>query len=339
MSRLRALWEEIVRFWGEREPGTAMALVRIGVALCILYDLLYIWHLDLVVPLFTAEEYGGWSHVLARTSWPMWVEWFGATELSGRALHAGMTLSSLALLLGFRTRTAAFVLLALWTQWTSFLPTGDRGIDQQLRNILVLMSLGHFGSTLSVDALARTGHWIDNTPVPVWPRRLVIGTMILMYTSAGYLKGGITWWPMGGFSALYFALQDPSVAAFDFSWTRRQPWFFFTQVGTATTILYQCTYPLVLLLFYWRRYPHRAGRIGRLANRYHVERLWLLIGGVFHVILGFTMNLGIFPWAMLALYPAWFPSEEWHRWARRLLGRGPVPPSSPGPEPGAAVTA
>ncbi len=328
MSRLRAAWEEIVRFWGETEPATPMALVRIGVAACVVYDMLHIWRLDLVVPLFVAEEHGGWSHVLVRSSWPMWVEWFGAGTTSGMALHALMTLSAIALLVGFRTRTAAAVLLLAWAQWTAFLPTGDRGIDQQLRNVLVLMVFGDFGRTLSVDALARTGRWVDDTPVPNWPRRLVIGTMILMYTSAGYLKSGITWWPMGGFAALYFALQDPSVAAYDFGWTRAQPWFFFTQIGTATTIVYQCTYPLVLLLFWWRRYPERAGRVGRFANRYHFEWIWLAIGAWFHVILGFTMNLGIFPWAMLALYPAWFTDEEWTRWGRRLLGRGT---DGPGP--------
>ncbi len=338
MTRLKATWHEIVRFWGETEAGTAMALVRIGVALCVVYDLLHIWRLNLVVPLFAGEEHGGWSHVMTRTAWPMWTEWFGATELSGAGLHASMTLAAVALLMGFRTRMAAAVLLFLWVQWTGILPTGDRGIDQLIRNLLVLMVFGDFGRTLSIDALARTGSWSDPTPVSVWPRRLVLGQMILMYTSAGFLKSGLTWWPMGGFAALHFALQDPSVAAYDFGWTRAQPWFFITQVGTATTILYQCTYPLVLLLFWWRRYPDRAGRIGRIANRYRLEWIWLLLGAWFHVNLGLVMNLGIFPWAMLALYPAWFTSDEWHRWGARWLplransapptddsGRGSVP--------------
>jgi hypothetical protein len=329
MSRLRAIWQEIVRFWGETEAGTSMALVRIGVALCVVYDLLHIWRLQLVVPLFVAEEYGGWSHVLSRSSWPPWTYLFGASEASGVALHAAMTLAAVALVVGFRTRTAAAALLLLWIQWTGILPTGDRGIDQLIRNILVVMVLGDFGRTLSVDALARTGRWIDPTPTPAWPRRLVLGQMILMYTSAGFMKSGLTWWPMGGFAALYFALQDPSVAAYDFAWTRDQPWFFFTQIGTASTIVYQCTYPLVLLLFWWRRYPERAGRIGRIANRYRLEWIWLIVGAWFHVNLGLVMNLGIFPWAMLALYPAWFSADDWHRWAARWLphAASPKPPT------------
>jgi hypothetical protein len=146
---------------------------------------------------------------------------------------------------------------------------------------------------------------------------------VLMYLTAGLLKTGLTWWPMGGFAALYFSLQDPSVAAFDFGWTRNQPYFFFTQIGTATTILYQTTYPTVLLLLFWRRYPHRAGRIGRWCNQYRVEWLWLIVGAWFHIILGVVMNLGIFPWAMLALYPAWVAPNEWPRmmeWARRRAG-------------------
>lgn len=322
MSRLRRFWAEVVRFWGETEAGTSMALVRILLALNVVYDMLHIWRLDLVVPLFVAEEHGGWSYVLTRTTLPLWVEWFGASEASGVALHAGMTLAAVALLVGFRTRMAAAVLLFLWVQWTGILPTGDRGIDQLIRHILVIMVFGDFGRTLSVDALARTGRFTDLTEVPVWPRRLVLGQMVLMYTSAGIMKTGLTWWPMGGFAALYFALQDPSVSAFDFAWTRDQPWFFFTQIGTAMTIVYQCSYPLVLLLFWWRRYPERAGRIGRWANRYRLEWFWLIVGAWFHVNLGIVMNLGIFPWAMLALYPAWFRSEEWHRWGARWLGLG-----------------
>ena len=309
--RWGALWAEVVRFWSEVEPGTSIALVRILVGLCIAYDLLYLFHLDLVLPLFAAEEAGGWSNILTRSAYPPWVAAFGASQGSARALHGLMTLGAVALTLGFRTRLAAAVVLVGWMQWVQILPAADRGIDQLMRHMLVLMVVGDFGRTLSLDAMVRTGRFVDPTPVPSWPRKLVIGQMILMYTTAGLLKTGLSWWPMGGFAALYFALQDPSVAAYDFGWTRDQPWFFFTQVGTATTILYQTTYPLVLLLLFWRRYPHWGGRVARFCNRYRVEWLWLGIGAWFHLSLAVVMNLGIFPWAMLALYPAWVAPSEW----------------------------
>ena len=337
MTRLGPLWQAIVRFWAEQEAGTAMALVRILLALTVVYDLLYIWWLDLVIPLFVAEEYGGWSHSLSRPSLNLWLHWFGASTEAGLALHAGMTTAAVALLVGFRTRVAATLLLVLWVQWTGVLPTADRGIDQLIRNILLIMVFGHFGQTLSVDAWARTGRWVDLTAVPSWPRRLILAQLVLMYTSAGFMKSGITWWPMGGLSALYFALQDPSVAAFDFHWLRGQPWFFVTQLGTLTTVLYQCTYPVVLLLLWARYVPERAGRLGGWAQRYRLEWIWLILGAWFHVNLGLVMNLGIFPWAMLALYPAWFSSDEWHRWYHRGAERWRRQRPSSTPEPPRSV--
>lgn len=304
-------FDRVVAFWDEREDPLPFALVRIALGLCWVYDLLHIWNLGLVTALFAPEEAGGFSAVYRSENGGGWLYWFGAD--AGPWLHAVMTVAALAVLVGFRTRTAAAVLLLAWLQWVEILSTADRGIDQLSRHMVLLMVFGHAGRTLSVDAWLDTGSFVDRTPVPSWPQKLVVGQMVLMYFTAGVLKTGVTWWPPGGFAALYFALQDPSVAAFDFGWTVRQPAFFFTQVGTAVTILYQTTYPFVLLLLWWRRNPDRAGRFGRWCLRWRLEAVWLLIGAWFHVSLGVVMNLGIFPWAMLALYPAWFSAEAW--WA------------------------
>ena len=311
-------WATLVSFWGEEAPATSLALVRICLAACWLYDLLHIWRLGLVVPLFGVEEVGGWSHALTREPLPWWAHMLPPSADSAMLLHGVMTLSALTLLLGLFSRTSALVLLLAWLQWIDFLPTGDRGIDQLSRHLLLILMFAPAAHTLSIDAWWRTGRAHDPSPAPDWGRKLVIGQMVLMYFTAGVLKSGVTWWPMAGYAALYFALQDPSVAAYDFSWTRNQPWFFFTQIGTAATVLYQATYPLVLLLLLWRRRPDLGGRLARFCNRYRVEWLWLLTGAWFHVSLGAVMNLGIFPWAMLALYPAWVGPNEWSAVADRL---------------------
>ena len=40
-------------------------------------------------------------------------------------------------------------------------------------------------------------------------------------------------------------------------------------------------------------------------------RLWIVaVGAILHVGIAVTMQLGIFPWAMLALYPAFFHPDE-----------------------------
>lgn len=309
---IAALGRWLVAFWNEEEAPTSLAVVRILLAMCWLYDLLHLWRLDLVVPLFAVQEAGGWSMALASDPQPFWIQLLPPTVGSAALLHGVMTLSALSLLLGFFTRTSATVLLLGWLQWVSLLPSADRGIDQLSRHMLLLLAFAPSGETLALDALRRTGSLLgDGRPIQAWARKLVIGQMVLMYFTAGVLKSGVTWWPMGGYAALYFALHDPAVAAWDFGWTRAQPWFFFTQIGTATTVIYQVTYPLVLVLFLWRRHPKLGGRLAAFCNRYPIEWIWLAIGAWFHVSLGVLMNLGIFPWAMLALYPAWVEPDRW----------------------------
>jgi len=327
MRRLSAAWASIEGFWSEKEPATSLAVVRIGLALCLVYDLLHIWQLDLVLPLFGPEELGGLSHGHTRDPLPLWLRLFPPSAASAMALHGAMLAASTTLLLGFFTRTSAAVLLALWLQWSQLLPTGDRGIDQLCRHILVILTFAPSGYALSVDAFLRTKSFVgDGLPVPSWGRKLIIGQMVLMYFTAGILKTGVTWWPMGGYAALFFALHDPSVAAYDFTWTKAQPWFFLTQVGTSMTVVYQVTYPLTLVLLLWRRRPELGGKLGRWCTRWRVEWLWLAIGAWFHISLGVLMNLGIFPWAMLALYPAWVAPDEWTHLRQRALawlGRSP----------------
>jgi hypothetical protein len=84
-----------------------------------------------------------------------------------------------------------------------------------------------------------------------------------------------------------------------------------------------------LLLFWWRRHPEQGGRIGDFTRRTHLEWLWIVTGGVFHLSLAMTMNLGIFPWAMLALYPSWVTPDRWLRLFASLR-RGPRPAAAAG---------
>jgi hypothetical protein len=306
MSALARAWDRWESFWDEREDPTPLAWVRILLGLVLLYDFLHLWRLGLVIPLFGVAAVGGFSDALMRDHTPWIYLILPGTEWAARLHHAILVLSAAALTAGFYTRTSAAILVLAWAQFAAVEPYSDRGIDTLARLALCILAVSGAGATLSLDALVRTGSFRgDGTPILSAPRRLVILQLVVMYFGAGMQKVGVTWWPMGHFGALYFALQDPAVAAFDFSYLRRQPFFFFTQVGTATTMLYQLSYPIVLLLLWWRRHPERGGRIADFARRYHLEWIWIVTGGIFHLSLAMTMNLGIFPWAMLALYPAW----------------------------------
>ena len=69
----------------------------------------------------------------------------------------------------------------------------------------------------------------------------------------------------------------------------------------------------------------RSRRTARafLVRHGSIEWVWIGIGAVFHLGLALTTELGIFPWAMLALYPAWVHPDDWSALLRRLTGETP----------------
>jgi hypothetical protein len=295
---------------GEEHPRT-LGFVRALLGIVILWDFLEIARLGLVLPLFGPDEAGGLSDALSRGDVPWLYDWLPPSEALARAHHGVVVAAAATFTLGLFSRTSALVLLLTWALFTDILPASDRGIDTLCRDVLCVYVFARGGEWLGFDAWIRTGSPLgDGTRVASWPRRLLILQLVAMYFLAGVQKTGIHWYPMGHFTALYFILQDPAIARYDFRWLADQPWFFLTQVGTATTILFQDTYPLVLLFRWWRRNPERGGRIARFARRWGLEWWWIGTGAFFHAALAVTTELGIFPWAMLALYPSWLHPDE-----------------------------
>jgi hypothetical protein len=318
-----AVWRAWVALWDGVEHPRSLGLVRILLGLVILWDFLEIVRLDLVGALFVGQAWGGLSDAATRADPPWWVDLFGATVASGRALHAVLTAAAACFVLGFFTRVSAVVVVFAWAQFAQVLPASDRGIDTLCRDVLLIFWLARSGDWLSLDALRRTGSiWGDGTPVPAWPRRLLMLQIVAMYFLAGIQKTGIHWWPMGHFAALYFILQDPAIARFDFRWLSAQPFFFLTQLGSFVTILFQDTYPVVLLFRWAKTYPDGPGRFRQWLLRYGwLEWVWIATGALFHLLLAATTELGIFPWAMLALYPAWLHPDEWQALWQRMVRR------------------
>lgn len=311
LQRLQAAWRRWVGFWAEVEQPHALAMVRICLGLVVFWEFMEIWQLDLVVPLFGARDAGGLSDSAQRPHPPLAYLILPATALGAKLLHATITLSAFSFLCGLFTRTSALILLLSWAQFSMVLPAADRGIDTLCRDVLLIFVFAPGGAVWSIDAMIRTGRFAgDGEPVVAWARRLIMLQLVVMYFMAGVQKGGVHWWPMGYFAALYFILQDPAIARFDFTYLETQPFFFLTQVGTAGTVLFQISYPLVFLWIYFRNTPGQPGRLRAFANRWHLEWIWIATGAFFHVALAVTTELGIFPYAMLALYPAWLrPSD------------------------------
>ena len=83
-------------------------------------------------------------------------------------------------------------------------------------------------------------------------------------------------------------------------------------------MLFELSAPLMLLWTWLDRSPGRGGRWGDAVRRLHVRWVWLLLGVSLHLGIALTMRLGIFPFAMLALYPVFVHPDELESLARRF---------------------
>jgi hypothetical protein len=91
-------------------------------------------------------------------------------------------------------------------------------------------------------------------------------------------------------------------------------------VLTAVTWVWEWSAPLLLLGFWFRETRLRPGRFRALCNRLNVVGLYLGIGAVFHLGTHAVLELGIFPWAVMSLYPAAVHPDRWQAWGDQLAG-------------------
>ena len=302
-----------VELWDEREPPTVIALVRILLATVVLLDLAVLGSHGVATWLWAPIEVGGVS-VSSGGDLPPFYRLFSATRGSASLLWVGLLASTLCVGLGCFTRSAALVFVCLSAQAALINGPADRAIDKAIRIVMLLLVLSPAGQVWSIDAKRKTGSFRGPRGMaPAWARYLVLGQLTLMYCAAGLAKGGTSWYPWGGYSALYLTLQDPIVAAGDFSWLARPIPYFMTQLATASTHLWELAAPLVLIAAYYQRTRERPGRLRRLFNRLPVRNGYVVMGLLFHLSLAFTMRLGIFPFAMLACFPAFFRPDELER--------------------------
>lgn len=305
----RQLWRDWVTLWSRTERPYTLALLRIVLAATVFADQLAILQLGLVEALWAPADVGGIGDPMGVVPPPLLYRLFAATTTTTWVAFGLWVASTLSFCLGLFTRASGLLMVLLYAQFALILPGGDRGIDMLLRNTLLVLALGASGAALSVDARRKTGSWLgDGAQVPAWPRYMLILQLIVVYFTAGVQKIGFAWLPVGHFSALYIVLQDPAVAktaGMDLS-----AWYGLTQFSTATTLLWEWSAPLLGLAIYYRDTRDRPGRLRATFNRLDFRALWLLVGVLFHVGIHLTMRIGIFPFAMMALYLcAWHPDE------------------------------
>jgi hypothetical protein len=82
------------------------------------------------------------------------------------------------------------------------------------------------------------------------------------------------------------------------------------QLGTALTMVFEYSAPLLLLWTWLDRRPGRGGRFGDAVRRLRIRWLWLALGVSLHLGIAVTMQIGVFPFGILALYPALLAPDE-----------------------------
>ena len=334
------MFERWVQLFDEREKPTALALIRIFVAITVVYDLVVVGLLRLPVWLWAPIDQGGVSPTATRDGAAWFYKVFASSPDSAMLLYWGLVVTALSLGLGFFTRTSAVLFVLLSAQSSMLNDVGDRGIDRAIRIVVLILAFSAAGRMYSLDARIRTGSFRgDGKPAMAWPRYLVLGQLVIMYTAAGLSKSATLWLPWGGHGALYVILNEPIYAVTDFGFLAHPLLYFFTQIGTASSRTWELLSPIVLLAAHFRRTPEGPGWLRQTLNRYPVRNIYVAFGVAFHLLLAATLKLGIFPYSMLAFFPAFFRPEEIERafdWLRARVLRRPALPETSEPPPAAA---
>ena len=311
------LWSRWVALMSTTGHPLGLALFRIAVGLVSLMTVVSPVWAGVVELIWTDRAHGGYR-LIAKGPWL--VEWLGgpSPEVTW-GLIAVSIVSSVFLIAGVGGRVVAFI--CLWTTMGITDMNGQAGgsYDELLTCALFLVVLADSTRTLSVDCRIQTGKWTCSTGVPSWPRWLAILQIVTVYWSTGAQKVSAFWTPAGGFSAIWYILQQPSWQRMDMAWVA--PFYPVTQVMTATTWIWELTSPLLLLAFWYRHTRERPGRLRGFMNRVD-WRLWFALFGVMtHIGVFLVMNVGPFTWVTLAFYVAFFHPDEWMGAARRLRDR------------------
>jgi len=316
------LFDKLVQLFDEREKPTALALIRILVALTIVYDLVVVGLLDLPVWLWAPIDQGGVSPTAVRDSAAWFYKVFPATADSATKLYVALLVTSISFGFGLFTRTSAFLFVIFSAQSSMLNDVGDRGIDRAIRIVVLILAFSAAGRAYSIDARIKTGSFRGNDEKEMaWPRYLVLGQLVVMYTAAGLSKSATLWLPWGGHGALYVILNEPIYAVTDFGFLAHPLLYFFTQIGTASSRTWELLAPVVLLAAHYRRTPKGPGWLRSFMNRWPVRSIYVAFGVAFHLMLAVTLKLGIFPYAMLAFFPAFFRPDEIERALGRLRSR------------------
>lgn len=307
------LWKKL---WVERVDPRGAALARI----CLAVSIFWCW-IDLAVLgkfLFTDE--GLWLTSMARKNYgghlkTLWdpehgfEHWYSFFEIfQGRwtilhvrsdppfvwAIFGLLYLSTLMMLVGWKTRLATFMTWLLAIQLYNYSPIYYTGGDTVFKAMMFLGLFCRWGEAYSVDSWLRRKRLIlggtASMPalrkIPAWPMRLMILQLTVIYTATGLLKNGGTWW---GGTALYYALNlDHFYRVPTTDLTAALHYSGFSQASTHLVHWWEMLFPLAPIGLALQRFEHarrkgtwpRAPRWRRLLSYGLFFQLWLVVAFV-----------------------------------------------------------
>jgi len=300
------------------EDGAAMAMVRIGVGLSLLVLLVPFVATDagreIVRFAFCDDDFGGYRGMVGT---PVVRMLGGPTESVLQGLFITATVASVFMTVGLFGRLP--ILVAAIATNVALAQNADvsGGGDALLGNALFLLLLADCTNTLSLDCRLRTGRFVDPTPVAAWPRKLALVQLSIVYTVTGVQKlVSSAWTPFDGFSALYQILQSPQWARSPGLVEGADGWLVVpAAIMSIATIVWEVGFFLVLIKPRWRW-------------------VFAVTGVAIHVGILSLMEVGIFSWLSMSLYPTMFPRQcgQVATWLDRRL-RPPAPASTPASTP------
>jgi hypothetical protein len=296
-------WSGVVALFDRKEPGTALAWFRMGIALTLLVTLHQMWSADVIDLLWCGPNDGGYrklagsNHMKVLLSLELGIP---MCMLVHRVYWICVASAS-AMLLGIGGRFSVLVTLMSWLTLMDMNSHAGGSYDELMANAMWLLVLAPSTATWSLDCWIRTGRPVSGRLVSAWVRYLAVFQLILMYWTTGLQKLSAYWTPGGDFSALYYILQQPTWQRYDMAWVA---WFFpLTQLATAVTWVWEVSSPIWLLAFWYGLTRDRPGRLRRWFAIGRVGLVYASLGFVFHVFIELFMNVGPFGWASLAFYP------------------------------------
>lgn len=283
------LWQAWVRRCAREEDLRPQLLVRVLVPLTVILDQLNVARLGLIPWLYVPWDAGGLSDT--QDSFYVLGEIFPPGEAGFVAWGVMMTCMVLALF-GVGTRPAIFIGVLAYAQLGHLHPGGDRAIDRILRIVLlmIMFSDAHKGWPWGRPGMGKA-----------WPADFLRYLLVIIYLAAGIgkLAQQPRWLSIDGMPVLYRVMTDPMAAHMDAVWM--QNFYLPLHLMGIATIVLELSSPLILTRF---------------------APYWAIVGAGMHIGIFFTMDLGMFSWGMLAIYPLLFAPWINRWWGGRVEAAG-----------------